>query len=504
MNNIAKPNLMLLAFAAWTLLPPLGACGQNGAAGSREPERSSTAANKDVPLSEDDFRALKQRIEELEKAVKSLQAEKAQLEEVDQKTRILERNRELEEEAVQAKAKESPRITIGEKGFAMSSADTNFSIQIKGLLQVDSRTFFGDSETSANDGFLLRRARPILQGTVFRDFDFLFVPDFGGTGSPQIYDAYLNYRYSPELQARVGKFKVPVGLELLQSDKDSFFNERALPTGLVPNRDLGFQLHGEAFGGLLAYSAGVFNGTGDGRNSSNADFEDHKSFAGRLFVLPFKKGSWAPAQGFGVGLAGSYEDFQTTNTAGLPNGNGYSTPAQEQFFTYRTGVVASGTHFRISPQGYWYWGPYGLLGEYVISDQGVARGTQSDSLRNTGWQLAAGWVITGEDATYNGVVPRHPFNPREGRWGAWQVVARYSELRLDPGAFPVYADPTVSANEAQEWSVGLNWYLNRNIRVNASFSHVNFLGAGSSGSSPPASVTQDDEKVFFTRVQLAF
>jgi len=50
------------------------------------------------------------------------------------------------------------------------------------------------------------RARPILEGTVFRDFDFQFVPDFGGS-SVQIFDANLNYRYRPELQLKAGKFK---------------------------------------------------------------------------------------------------------------------------------------------------------------------------------------------------------------------------------------------------------------------------------------------------------
>ena len=50
---------------------------------------------------------------------------------------------------------------------------------LHGVLQVDNRSFFDDSGIQGNDGFLLRRARPILQGTLYRDFDFIFVPDFG-------------------------------------------------------------------------------------------------------------------------------------------------------------------------------------------------------------------------------------------------------------------------------------------------------------------------------------
>src|SRR3989454_10471483 len=213
---------------------------------------------------------------------------KQQIEQLDQKVRILERNRELEKEAAASKTNDIPRISIGEKGFSFGSSDGAFAINLKGVIQFDSRTFFKDGGIKGNDGFLLRRARPIISGTIFRDFDFLFVPDFGGS-SVQIFDAYFNYRFKPELQLQVGKFKSPVGLEQLQADVNLTFNERALPTDLVPNRDIGAQLHGDLFDGAVSYAAGLFNGLGDSRNSNNADFEDDKEFAGRLFLQPLKK-----------------------------------------------------------------------------------------------------------------------------------------------------------------------------------------------------------------------
>ncbi len=132
---------------------------------------------------------------------------------------------------------------------------------LKGVLQLDNRTFFNDGLNRGNDGFLLRRARPIFQGTLYKDFDFQFTPDFGGS-AVTIFDAYGNYRYAPWLQVRAGKFKVPVGLEQLQSDPVTSFNERSLVNNLVPNRDLGVQLWGDIKGGVLSYAAGVFNGRG--------------------------------------------------------------------------------------------------------------------------------------------------------------------------------------------------------------------------------------------------
>ena len=157
------------------------------------------------------------------------------IDELEQKVKILERNRELDGEAVKEAAKTTPVITAGAGGFSFRSGDTNFVITLHGLLQADSRTFFADHGIKGNDGFLLRRARPILQGTVYRDFDFLFVPDFGGS-TVQIQDAYLNYRFRPELQLEAGKFKSPVGLEQLQSDTATPFNERSLATDLVQSR----------------------------------------------------------------------------------------------------------------------------------------------------------------------------------------------------------------------------------------------------------------------------
>jgi hypothetical protein len=50
----------------------------------------------------------------------------------------------------------------------------------------------------------------------------------------------------------------------------------------------------------------------------------------------------------------------------------------------------------------------------------------------------------------------------------------------------------------------LNWFLNKNIRLNASFTHTTFTGGGGAGLVAPATTTRQPENVFFTRIQLAF
>src|SRR6185369_655331 len=176
------------------------------------------------------------------------------------------------------------------------------------------------------------------------------------------------------------------------------------PTDLVANRDLGFELHGDLFKGVASYAAGIFNGAGDARNSSLSAYQDNKAFEGRLFFQPFKTTSLIALQNFGFGVGGSYQHDQGTNTLSLPSNNGYATVGQQLFFAYNPtnrSVVADGEHWRLSPQGYYYYGPFGLLGEYVISDQrvtsvlGATRTTRR--LANTAWQVSGSWILTGED-----------------------------------------------------------------------------------------------------------
>ena len=197
-----------------------------------------------------------------------------------------------------------------------------------------------------------------------------------------IFDAYVNYSTAPRCSSRPANSKRPSDWNSSQADRDIFFNERALATDLVPNRDVGFELHGDLFEGRASYAAGIFNGTTDGGNSGNVDFADDRAFVGRLFFQPFKPSSATALQGFGFGVAGSYETMSRTNTAGLPSNTGgslpgYFTDGQQQFFAYNPAdkavVVATDEHWRLSPQGYYYYGPFGLLAEYVISDQKVAR-----------------------------------------------------------------------------------------------------------------------------------
>jgi phosphate-selective porin OprO/OprP len=235
------------------------------------------------------------------------------------------------------------------------------------------------------------------------------------------------------------------------------------------------------------------------------DTDDEKGFAARLFVFPFQRAGVKTLQKFGLGVGGSYA--RTEGAASLPSGNGFATEGQQQFFTYRTSstagkpnVVADGDHWRISPQASWHCGPWSAIAEYVFSSQELRRSDTglARAIRNSAWQVAAGYVLTGEDASERGVVPLHPFNPHENSWGALELVARVSSLKVDDAAFPLFADPATSASEAMAWAIGFNWYLNKNLRASANFFRTDFRG-GRGGD-----VTAQDENAIFTRLQFSF
>ena len=488
-------------------LPAVAADSTNAPAPAEVPAYTASGTSGNA-AEEAELKALKEEVDALVKKVNSLEQQQAQhssetqtaqIQDLDQKVRILARQHEIDQDNAAELAKAQPKVTLNQNGFSFASSDSNFVAQLHALFQVDSRTFIADHGIVGNDSFLIRRARPIFTGTVFRDFDFNFTPDFGGS-TVQIQDAFLNYHYNTALQLQTGKFKSPVGLEQLQPDQYTLFNERSLATDLTPNRDIGAELHGDIFGGGLSYAAGIFDGASDNNGTTfNADTDDDKAFAGRLFTQPFKSTSIVALSGFGVGVGGSYEDVSHGSVNGL--NPSFLTDGQQKFFTYGTTTVADGTRWRVSPQTYYYYGPLSLMGEYVLEHQRLALGAAaSKPFQNSAWDVTAGWVLTGEDASYNGITPRHPFNLHGSGWGAWQIAARYAQLNVDDDIFTDGFAAKGSAKSADAWSVGLNWYLNRNVRFNLSYSHTAFsLFEGLS-----TAVTAHPENVIFTRVQLAF
>jgi phosphate-selective porin OprO and OprP len=446
-----------------------------------------------------------------------------QIEALDQKLKVLERKQEIQQETAAAAAQTAPVVRAGGDRFSIANARGDNSIRLRAVLNVDYRNYRnalapnGTAIAPGSTGFLLRQVRPFVEGTLGGFVDYRIMPDFAG-GRTVLQDAYIVARFKPFFQLTAGKFKSPVGLERLQGDTDTRFTERALTDKLIPNRDIGVQVGGDLLGGRLTYQVAYLNGSvdgggADGNTSPDTDNNDDKDIALRLFALPFRDSQLFPLRGLGVGIGASFVSADgTTDATGaavqslLPS---YRTIGQQTFFAYRGGTtpaIAFGDRQRISPQAYYYYGPFGFLGEYVTLRQDVRRvngaAVNQGSLTHTSWQTQLSWFVTGEDEGYRVPAPKRPYTVGGPGWGSLEVVARYAVLDIDDTSFVgganSYANPVGSAGKATAWTVGLNWAPTQNFKTLLDYEKTSFKGGAANGADAPS------EAVWFGRFQFQY
>jgi phosphate-selective porin OprO/OprP len=450
----------------------------------------------------------------------------ARLDEIEQVARIADRKREILEEELAKKAKESPSITADDSGFAIKSADRAYVLRINTQLQLDGRFFLDNDALEANDTFLVRRFRPGISGTLFNLVDYRLTPDFAG-GQAQIFDGYVDIHPAEWLRLRVGKYKGVVGLERLQSDADLPLLERALDQNLSPTRELGVQLWGAIAGGFLVYAAGIVNGVPDNANT-DTDTNHAKDFQGRLFVQPFKLPGFDWLGNLGLGFSattGNRKGKLPTAVSGSPvptvasvTGLGsYKTAGQNTFFSYYTPATdttgalttfANGRSTHLNPQLYYYIGPFGALGEYVWSKQAVQRGSSTANLANQSAHGTLSFVVGGREG-YDGPTPTYNFDPAKGKLGALELAAQLSWLKVDPLTFgdpnvpgsTAYADPTKNPRSATAYGFNAAWVPRRSFHLGLLFEQTRFKG----GAGTTMAITnRPTENLLLGRAQVNF
>lgn len=371
-------------------------------------------------------------------------------------------------------------------GLSVESADRSTMLQLGGLIQGDGRFAVDDPE--AVNVFVMRRVRPILQGRVARAFEFRVMPDFANS-TLVLFDAYLDTVFSDAFRVRVGKDKVPIGLEQLQADYSTLFTERSLATNLVPNRDVGVQIRGNLMGGTASYIGAVVNGVPDGA-TGDVGTTSSKDFNGRLTVRPFtatRLRGWLGS--LGIAVAGS----RGRQIGPLPS---FRTTNQRPFFTYSSAAAAAGMRTHLSPSAFYYYKSFGAFGEYVRSKQVVSTSTASAAVANTAVELTGSIVLTGERAANRNigrlgadVVVKRPFAPGQGTWGAIQLVGRYSAVTVDPRAFVLGLATPGASQRAVAYAVGVDWYLNEYVKYVAAFERTVFDRHASGSRRPENAVT---------------
>ena len=362
-----------------------------------------------------------------------------------------------------------PLITATLKdGIHFKSSDGNFDATLGGYIGIHYRVVAHrpeDNVRSSPDSWFIRQARPEFSGTVYKDFDFRLQLDFpsgnGNAVTGTLQDAYVGWRRYPELSFRIGQFKEPFGQEQTTPDRYLDFDERSLGDRFVPARDIGAMVYGKLFDGILGYEAGYFNGNGRGVVDSNKG----KEVAGRVRVIPFA----AAEDGFvlrnlRLGVAGTAGTVQKSSTNAFDS----TSPDLAILYLDATAGTLDGPRKRLGGEVSWNAGPFGLRGEVWRRVDRIDNGAfDHERLATTAWNASASWLITGERKPLEArMVPDAPLDPPTGAWGALEVAFRVDRVRIGTAVFQTgVAAAAGNSNAATDYTLGLNWYLTRHLRI---------------------------------------
>lgn len=352
-----------------------------------------------------------------------------------------------------AKAQPPPVKPLYDEGFWFEGPDDK--LRIGGSGQFDAR--FYETGNPGDDTFQVRRARLFATGVVERDWGYMVMARWD-RGSANLHWAWVESQHVPHARLRIGQFKEPYSVEGLNSDQHFDFNERSLwVSNLVQLEDIGVMLHGKCLDQRLEYALGAFNGRGKERDDTN----DDKEAVGQLTVAPWRLSESRALQGLNLSLSASHGHMEEDDLKGAS----YTTAAQTKFWTYASTVAATGSKDRGSAEVEWLIGPASLKGgvhEARLGDLQMAG--LEETLAVHGWSVWGTWLITGEDKPRNkALVPKASFDPRKGTWGAWELAARFEQLKADREPFK--QGFLTGTNQAESVTVGINWYLNRHMKT---------------------------------------
>lgn len=385
---------------------------------------------------------------------------------------LLMRGRAGEKEAAEAKKKDEIKGKFKD-GISWESGDKANSISVNGRIQLDYRTFDGDSsDLATTDGWDVRRAYLGVKGKFANYYEFGVVTDFAAKDDPtkdksaQLDEAYLNINWWKQAQFKFGQFKMPMSLEEQTSSRFIDFQERSLMNKFVPGKEIGAMIHGEPTPGVFY---GLALSTGEGKNKVEGKTNEGSDIIGRVGV------NIAELVGHKDNV---YHIAASASTGELSNSLSLSdaTEGKGQTF-FSTSGKSNVERDRFGLEGAAAFGPIKLQGEWLRSN---FQGTGFDNDIDV-WYAEALWMITGEKyadsykaGKFDRIKPLNDFNPDGKGMGAWEVGVRYS--KFDASDFKSGGWTTTSGftSEVEAWSLGLKWIPMPNTRFLANYVRTDF------------------------------
>jgi phosphate-selective porin OprO/OprP len=380
------------------------------------------------------------------------------------------------------------------------------------MVQIDGRAYSQPTPGFASGGFYNPRSRFYVEGNLTKpiQYEFSFQQTYD---SVNLLDAYLNFNYDPRLQFRVGRYKTPFTYEWYRIHVwDLLAPERSLfATNFEGQRRFGAMAWGTLAENRIEYAVGSFNTQRNGYQPFNS-LQDVMAFVN---FMPFYNEDRSFALRdlqFGGSIDAGHEHQPVApaalRTNSAPSGtelsaSGASNAGTIPFLAFNPGVTEHGDRALWELHAAWYYGGLTLMGAWQggIESYSTATGAPQHIPLN-GWFLQAGYIFTGETIRDRTLVdPIRPFDLSRGKFGlgAFEPTARYSELTLDRRVFTEgLADPSLWTNQAKMVDVGVNWYLNKFVKVYFDWEHAMFANPVFSSNGP----AQKSNDLFWVRTQV--
>jgi phosphate-selective porin OprO and OprP len=353
------------------------------------------------------------------------------------------------------------------------------SIRFGSVFRIDFEAKFQEDLRGSYDGakdldpWDLHRNRVGIKGNLFKQIEYEVEYeitekelDAGKTPKSHWKDVYLNIASIKNAQVKVGKFKIPFGLDELTGVTHNDFVYRSLGANyLDPARDIGAMVHGSFLKHGFEYSTGVFQHDGDNARSTKIQGGD-ETFAARVTGTPLRRVTGIPGDlVFGTAFTLS----ALSDDSFRPNGlRGRTVMTQDVFYDP---VYVKGHRRRWEGDVDWTVGPASARAEYTLqSDDRNNQGIGDEDLPNArgqAWYVAGTWVLTGEKK-------KRPVKPAadflRGGIGAVEIAGRYERLWFDSpgGTGPPLRNPraeNIYPSGDKVLTLGVNWTLNRFMKV---------------------------------------
>lgn len=372
-------------------------------------------------------------------------------------------------------------------------------VDVKVRVQLDGASTEGLLPDDDDDASLdVARRRIGLEGELF---DFVsFEIEREVTGDEPWRDVFVNVRPSAAVQVQGGQFRLPFSLDENTGATSLDFVYRSLAArNLAPGRDPGAMVHGRLLPRrVLRYELGVFRQ--DGRNARTrnaARVSGGRAVAARVLLQPWRtrRHTLEDLQ-FGVALTRS----------DVPEGRpGLRGETVLGFVFDQPDTPVLGVRRRTGLEARWRPGPFSVKAEYMrVETDRQGQSVDDDDLPpllGQGWYVSGSWVLTGERKASGLTRPRRPVH--RGGWGAIELAGRVESLAFrsrggigEPSTSP-RAQVVPPASE-RVLTVGVNWYLNRHVKVQVNAVRETFADADRSPVPRQAVIVSQLVRVQFT------